>query len=276
MKNGLEDYYVIRGNKKMRFGYTTGSCAAAACKGAAEILLGGVMQKAVTLMTPKGILLTLELKDIRIEGNQVTCAIQKDAGDDPDTTNGILVYATVQKTKEPGIILDGGVGVGRVTKARLSQKIGEAAINPVPKAMILREATEIAEKYDIRGLHLLAAEDNELNAEIIEMLLTDDGAKVTVAKNGRQAVEHFENNPPGTFDAILMDVMMPVMDGIAATKAIRAMDRADAKTIPIIAMTANAFEEDAKRCFAAGMTAHLAKPFQIEDVEKTIVECCGK
>ena len=106
MKNGLEDYYVIRGNKKMRFGYTTGSCAAAACKGAAEILLGGVMHKAVTLMTPKGILLTLELKDIRIEGNQVTCAIQKDAGDDPDTTNGILVYATVQKTKEPGIILD--------------------------------------------------------------------------------------------------------------------------------------------------------------------------
>ena len=100
MKNGLEDYYVIRGNKKMRFGYTTGSCAAAACKGAAKILLGGVMQKAVTLMTPKGILLTLELKDIRIEGNQVTCAIQKDAGDDPDTTNGILVYATVQKTKE--------------------------------------------------------------------------------------------------------------------------------------------------------------------------------
>lgn len=151
MKNGLEDYYVIRGNKKMRFGYTTGSCAAAACKGAAEILLGGVMQKAVTLMTPKGILLTLELKDIRIEEDRVTCAIQKDAGDDPDTTNGILVYATVQKTKEPGIILDGGVGVGRVTKAGLSQKIGEAAINPVPKAMILREATEIAEKYDYEG-----------------------------------------------------------------------------------------------------------------------------
>ena len=75
------------------------------------------------------------------------------------------------------------------------------------------------------GLHLLAAEDNELNAEVIEMLLTDDGAKVTVAKNGRQAVEHFENNPPGTFDAILMDVMMPVMDGNCSNKAIRAMDR---------------------------------------------------
>lgn len=151
MKNGLEDYYVIRGNKKMRFGYTTGSCAAAACKGATEILLGGKLQETVTLMTPKEILLTLELKDIQIETDKVTCAIRKDAGDDPDTTNGILVYATVEKTKDQGITLDGGIGVGRVTKAGLSQKIGEAAINPVPKSMILRAATEIAEKYDYEG-----------------------------------------------------------------------------------------------------------------------------
>ena len=151
MKNGLEDYYVIRGNKKMRFGYTTGSCAAAACKGATEILLGGKLQETVTLMTPKGILLTLELKDIQIETDKVTCAIRKDAGDDPDTTNGILVYATVEKTKEQGITLDGGIGVGRVTKAGLSQKIREAATNPVPKSMIHRAATEIAEKYDYEG-----------------------------------------------------------------------------------------------------------------------------
>ena len=151
MKNGLEDYYVIRGNKKMRFGYTTGSCAAAACKGATEILLSGQKRETVSLMTPKGILLTLQLKDIHTEPDKVTCAIQKDAGDDPDTTNGILVYATVQKTKTPGILLDGGIGVGIVTKAGLSQKIGEAAINPVPKAMILREATETAEKYDYEG-----------------------------------------------------------------------------------------------------------------------------
>lgn len=151
MKNGLEDYYVIRGNKKMRFGYTTGSCAAAACKGAAEILLSGNRQETVQLMTPKGILLTLELKNIRIESDKVTCAIQKDAGDDPDTTNGIMVYASVQKINDPGIVVDGGIGVGRVTKAGLSQKIGEAAINPVPKAMILREAAETAEKYDYEG-----------------------------------------------------------------------------------------------------------------------------
>ena len=132
MKNGLEDYYVIRGNKKMRFGYTTGSCAAAACKGAAEILLGGVMQKAVILMTPKGILLTLELKDIRIEGNQVTCAIQKDAGDDPDVTDQALIWAWAEPVKEsplpqwytnedyPGIYIEGGKGIGRVTRPGLS------------------------------------------------------------------------------------------------------------------------------------------------------------
>ena len=105
MKNGLEDYYVIRGNKKMRFGYTTGSCAAAACKGATEILLGGKLQETVTLMTPKGILLTLELKDIQIETDKVTCAIRKDAGDDPDTTNGILVYATERKQKSRELLL---------------------------------------------------------------------------------------------------------------------------------------------------------------------------
>ena len=104
------------------------------------------------------------------------------------------------------------------------------------------------------------------------MLLTDDGAKVTVAKNGRQAVECFENNPPGTFDAILMDVMMPVMDGIAATKAIRAMERADAKTIPIIAMTANAFEEDKREAIAAGMNEHIAKPVQADKLLSILSE----
>lgn len=131
-KTGLEEYYVIRGQKKMRFGYTTGSCAAAACKGAALMLLGKKKLDSVPLMTPKGILLDLELHHIQIEENQVTCAVKKDAGDDPDTTNGILVYATVSKTKEPGIQIDGGIGVGRVTRPGLSQQVGEAAINPVP------------------------------------------------------------------------------------------------------------------------------------------------
>lgn len=150
-KTGLEGYYVTRGQKKMRFGYTTGSCAAAACKGAVYMLLGGKKLDFVTLMTPKGIELSLELLDITREENKVTCAVRKDAGDDPDTTDKILVYATVERRSEPGIFLDGGIGVGRVTKPGLSQKIGEAAINPVPKTMILREAREAADACDYEG-----------------------------------------------------------------------------------------------------------------------------
>lgn len=150
-KTGLEDYYVIRGQKRMRFGYTTGSCAAAACKGAVNMLLGDEELPYVSLMTPKGIELCLELHDIKKEDNKVTCAVKKDAGDDPDTTNGILVYASAERTKEPGVMVDGGIGVGRVTKPGLSQKIGEAAINPVPKAMILREAREAADSHDYEG-----------------------------------------------------------------------------------------------------------------------------
>ena len=120
---------------------------------------------------------------------------------------------------------------------------------------------------------ILVADDDREIVKAIAILLEREGYKVLPAYDGLEALDLLAQNQ---IQLILMDVMMPVMDGIAATKAIRAMDRADAKTVPIIAMTANAFEEDAKRCLAAGMTAHLAKPFQIEDVEKAIVECCGK
>ena len=156
-KTGLEHYYIIKNNRKMRFGYTTGSCAAAAAKGAAEILLGKQKIKEVPLMTPKGILLYLELLDIREEEGAVSCAVRKDAGDDPDTTDGILVFARVEKLKDsgesaqPSILLDGGEGVGRVTRPGLSQKVGEAAINPVPRTMILSAVRETAEKYQYKG-----------------------------------------------------------------------------------------------------------------------------
>lgn len=155
-KTGLEECYVIRNQKKLRFGYTTGSCAAAAAKGAAEILLGGKKISETELMTPKGILLNLELLDIRQEENVVSCAVRKDAGDDPDTTDGILVYARVKKMTElpddtNRILIDGGAGVGRVTKPGLKQPIGEAAINPVPKAMILKSVEEAADRFDFEG-----------------------------------------------------------------------------------------------------------------------------
>lgn len=127
---------------------------------------------------------------------------------------------------------------------------------------------------DIAGLHLMLVEDNELNAEIAQMLLTDQGARVTVVGDGKQAVDLFKRKIPGTFDAILMDIMMPVMDGMTATRAIRSLARADAKTIPIIAMTANAFDEDAKKCIEAGMNAHLTKPIEIDHVIEVLGQYC--
>ena len=151
-RTGLEDYYVIKNQKKLRFGYTTGSCAAGAARGAAEMLLGQKKTDETDLMTPKGILLHLELHDVQTDENAVTCAVRKDAGDDPDTTNGILVYARVEKCPQmSGITIDGGKGVGRVTKAGLSQKVGEAAINPVPKAMILKAVEDAADRYHYEG-----------------------------------------------------------------------------------------------------------------------------
>lgn len=155
-KTGLEDYYVVRNQKKLRFGYTTGSCAAGAARGAAELLLGEDEIGEAELMTPKGILLHLELLDMKRDENAASCAVRKDAGDDPDTTNGILVYAKVEKFQirsdmDDRIAIDGGTGVGRVTKPGLSQKIGEAAINPVPRAMILQAVEEIADRYHYEG-----------------------------------------------------------------------------------------------------------------------------
>ena len=130
--------------------------------------------------------------------------------------------------------------------------------------------------HTIKGKRILLAEDNELNAEIVKTVLEDVGALITRVEDGQQAVELFEEKPAGTFDAILMDLMMPVMDGYTATKKIRSSERSDAKTIPIIAMTANAFQEDAEKCIAVGMNAHLAKPLDIEKVKTTICHLVKK
>ncbi|MDO4483105.1 MAG: ATP-binding protein [Clostridia bacterium] len=128
----------------------------------------------------------------------------------------------------------------------------------------------MTDSISLTGMKLLLVEDNELNMEIAETILTDAGAIITKAFNGQEAVEAFSANPPGTFDGILMDLMMPVMDGFQATAAIRALDRADAKDIPIIAMTANAFQEDVRKCLAAGMDGHIAKPLEVDTLLETI------
>ncbi len=136
---------------------------------------------------------------------------------------------------------------------------------------------EMGEKAEdsIRGLHILLAEDNELNMEIAEFMLQNEGADVSKAWNGQEAVEVFKKSEPGEFDVILMDIMMPVMNGYDATKMIRSLDREDAKAIPVIAMTANAFTEDRIRAKEAGMDEHVAKPVNVELLIKVIHKLVG-
>ena len=125
---------------------------------------------------------------------------------------------------------------------------------------------------DLDGRRILIAEDMTVNAEIVKQLLSINLMEVDHAKNGREAVELFLKSPHGHYDAILMDVRMPVMDGLAATEAIRASERPDAKSIPIIALTTNYFDEDVQRSLAAGMDAHLEKPVEPEQIYRTLTE----
>ena len=151
--------YVYKNQKKMRCGYTTGTCACAAAKAAAYMLLSGREVKEIKVITPMGVSLTLPVIDIDIKEDKVICAIKKDSGDDPDVTNGIKIYAQVSYVKEDimrtintdGVIVDGGIGVGRVTKKGLKCAVGEAAINPVPLKMIKEAVAEAAESYSYEG-----------------------------------------------------------------------------------------------------------------------------
>ena len=146
----MEEYTFSQG-KEMRCGYTTGSCAAAAAKAAAQMLLSGRRIDAVELDTPKGIRLHLETREVELTPDYAVCAIQKDSGDDPDDTNGILIYARVERTDAPEHVLEGGVGVGRVTKPGLACAVGGPAINPVPRKMILQSLTDAAAQFGYSG-----------------------------------------------------------------------------------------------------------------------------
>lgn len=145
---------MYKNHKKLRYGYTTGSCAAGAAKGAALMLLSGEEVRAVDLMTPKGILLRLALLDVERGPGMVRCAVRKDGGDDPDVTDGIRVYAEVSYCEEEGterVRIDGGAGVGRVTKPGLEQPVGAAAINRVPRRMIRDEVLKVCDQTGYSG-----------------------------------------------------------------------------------------------------------------------------
>ena len=180
------------------------------------------------------------------------------------TGTGLGMSITKKLVEKMGgtIAFESKEGVGTTFVIRVPFKID-------PDADKREEQKDVSEK-SIKGLHILLAEDNELNMEIAEFVLQNEGVDVTKAWNGQEAVELFRNSESGEFDVILMDIMMPVMNGYEATKMIRSLDREDAKKIPIIAMTANAFTEDRIRAKEAGMDEHVAKPVDVELLIKVI------
>ncbi len=131
-------------------------------------------------------------------------------------------------------------------------------------------------KFQLEGMRVMLVEDNELNTEVAQFMLEDAGITVTCVENGQLALELFQNQAEGSFDIILMDIMMPVMNGLDATRAIRALERPDAKTIPIVAMTANAYEDDIRLAREAGMNGHLSKPIGTDLLYRTLGELCHR
>ena len=147
----MMERYMEKDGKRLRLGYTTGSCAAAAAKAAAWMLLTGQRKERIQIQTPKGIPLDLPVLDICVESDRVSCAIEKDGGDDPDVTKGMHITAEVSRTEESGIHIDGGQGVGRVTKPGLDQPVGNAAINSVPRQMIRENLEQVIRTADYHG-----------------------------------------------------------------------------------------------------------------------------
>lgn len=151
----LEEYINV-GTKRMRCGYTTGTCAAAASRAAAELLLRGELVPAVTVSTPAGIDVVVEIEEHDAGPDWAQCAVKKDSGDDPDVTNGVLVYARVERCDEAGGHVDGGVGVGRVTREGLDQPVGAAAINSTPRRMIIEQLEEALAQAPCEAAGLLS------------------------------------------------------------------------------------------------------------------------
>ena len=179
---------------------------------------------------------------------------------------GMAIAKNLVEAMGGTIDVDSELGQGSCFEVLLDLKIAEDGT----AALAAQEETDEQDGNILQGMRFLCAEDNELNAEILTELLKIEGAECTICENGEEILRAFEQSAPGDYDMILMDVQMPVMNGYEATKAIRRSSHKLAKTIPIIAMTANAFSEDIQHSLAAGMNAHVSKPVEMKVLEKTI------
>ena len=198
-------------------------------------------------------LILVDLKMPEMDGVQTTREIRKIVGHD-----SAIIIITAYKWDD---VLDEAVNAGVdsfISKPVFAGNVIEEYKSAYQKKK--KAQPKDRPKAELKGRHILLAEDVEINAQIMEMVLSMKEMTVDHAQNGKIALEKFAHSDVGTYDAILMDIRMPEMDGLEATAKIRALDRADAKTIPIIALTANAFDEDVQRSLQAGMNAHLSKP----------------
>ena len=255
-------------------------------------LMMNIMGNAVKYNKDHGKIILSLREDESEDGRAFYTFICKDTGIGMSEEYQKRIFEPFTREDESVKTLYNGTGLGMPIAKKLTETMGgsisftsqrgEGTAFTVKLPFLIDKAAgkaeETAEEAEasIKGVRILLVEDNELNMEISEFIVAEKGAVVTKAWNGKEAVETFANAPEGAFDVILMDVMMPVMDGCEAAKEIRALPRKDAKTIPIIAMTANAFADDKIRTREAGMNEHLSKPLAPDLVVKTITKFLGK
>lgn len=255
-------------------------------------LLMNIMGNAVKYNKDHGKIILSLREDESEDGRAFYTFICKDTGIGMSEEYQKRIFEPFTREDESVKTLYNGTGLGMPIAKKLTETMGgsisftsqrgEGTAFTVKLPFLIDKTAGKAEKTteeaeaSIKGVRILLVEDNELNMEISEFIVAEKGAVVTKAWNGKEAVETFAKAPEGAFDVILMDVMMPVMDGCKAAKEIRALPRKDAKTIPIIAMTANAFTDDKIRTREAGMNEHLSKPLAPDLVVKTITKFLGK
>ena len=188
-------------------------------------------------------------------------AVDKNPSKQQGTGLGLSISSRLVQMMGSNINLESEPGEGSIFSFSILLELGENV-----------EMQEQEEEITCEGCRILVVEDNELNAEIALTLLEERGFAVDCVYDGSEAVERIRTTEPGTYDVILMDIMMPIMDGLEATRTIRSMEREDCRTIPIVAMSANAFDDDLKKSVECGMNGHLSKPVEVDKLYRTLGE----